>query len=104
MVIVISGASHQCCDDESPLPPVLAQVDEMEKAVDVAEKNAARFGLSLAEISGRRKWVLQTRRQVHTPVANMLDIEDTGSPPAPGPECSEHSTNSGGRRGSLKAC
>ena len=36
----------------------------MEKAVDVAEKNMARFGLSQAEISSRRKWVMQTRRQV----------------------------------------
>jgi hypothetical protein len=36
----------------------------MEKAVDVAEKNAARFRLSQAEISSRRKWVMQTRRQV----------------------------------------
>jgi hypothetical protein len=41
-----------------------AQVDEMEKAVDVAEKNMSRFGLTQAEISNRRKWVLQTRRQV----------------------------------------
>ena len=36
----------------------------MEKAVDVAEKNMARFGLTQQEISSRRKWVLQTRRQV----------------------------------------
>lgn len=39
----------------------------MEKAVDVAEKNMARFGLSQAEISSRRKWVMQTRRQVRAP-------------------------------------
>ena len=44
--------------------PVATQVDEMEKAVDVAEKNMARFGLTQQEISNRRKWVLQTRRQV----------------------------------------
>lgn len=36
----------------------------MEKAVDVAEKNMSRFGLSQAEISSRRKWVLQTRKRV----------------------------------------
>ena len=36
----------------------------MEKAVDVAEKNMRRFGLSQAEISSRRKWVLQTRKRV----------------------------------------
>jgi len=36
----------------------------MEKAVDVAEKNMSRFGLSQAEISNRRKWVMQTREKV----------------------------------------
>ncbi len=36
----------------------------MEKAVDVAEKNMSRFGLSQAEISNRRKWVMQTRKKV----------------------------------------
>lgn len=48
---------------------MLEQVDEMEKAVDVAEKNMARFGLSQAEISSRRKWVMQSRRQVCIPNA-----------------------------------
>ena len=38
----------------------------MEKAVDVAEKNMSRFGLSQAEISKRRKWVMQTRTKVQT--------------------------------------
>lgn len=42
----------------------LMQVDEMEKAVDVAEKNMSRFGLLQAEISNRRKWVMQTRKKV----------------------------------------
>ena len=37
----------------------------MEKAVDVAEKNMSRFGLSQAEISNRRKWVMQTRKKVN---------------------------------------
>ena len=39
----------------------------MEKAVDVAEKNMARFGLTQAEISNRRKWVMQTRKKVTAP-------------------------------------
>ncbi|BDA42077.1 probable Syntaxin-6 [Coccomyxa sp. Obi] len=64
------------------------QVDEMEKAVDVAEKNMARFGLSQAEISGRRKWVLQTRRQCESVMASLeashsvaLNVGlDTGTP------------------------
>lgn len=38
----------------------------MEKAVDVAEKNMSRFGLTQQEIGSRRQWVLQTRRQVRS--------------------------------------
>ncbi|EIE22051.1 hypothetical protein COCSUDRAFT_53946 [Coccomyxa subellipsoidea C-169] len=63
------------------------QVDEMEKAVDVAEKNMARFGLSQAEISGRRKWVLQTRRQCEGVMRSLeaqhsvsLSVGDPGTP------------------------
>lgn len=40
------------------------QVDEMEKAVDVAEKNMNRFGLTTQEIRSRRQWVHDTRRTV----------------------------------------
>ena len=40
------------------------QVDEMEKAVDVAEKNMTRFGLTTQEIKSRRSWVHDTRRTV----------------------------------------
>lgn len=40
------------------------QVDEMEKAVDVAEKNMNRFGLTSQEIKSRRQWVHDTRRTV----------------------------------------
>ena len=40
------------------------QVDEMEKAVDVAEKNMNRFGLTTQEIKSRRQWVHDTRRTV----------------------------------------
>lgn len=40
------------------------QVDEMDKAVEVAETNMARFGLSLQEVQSRRKWVSKTRQQV----------------------------------------
>ena len=55
---------YPLCPLYSVLRPLATQVDEMEKAVDVAEKNMARFGLTQQEISNRRKWVLQTRRQV----------------------------------------
>jgi len=40
------------------------QVDEMEKAVDVAEKNMTRFGLTTQEIRSRRSWVHDTRKTV----------------------------------------
>lgn len=46
------------------LQPHLLQVEEMSKAVDVAEKNTARFGLTQAEIASRRKWIMQTTREV----------------------------------------
>lgn len=39
----------------------------MEKAVDVAESNMARFGLTQQEVSSRRKWVSKTRQQVCVP-------------------------------------
>ena len=46
------------------LDPSVIQVDEMEKAVDVAEKNMNRFGLTTQEIRSRRSWVHDTRRTV----------------------------------------
>lgn len=36
----------------------------MSKAVDVAERNSARFGLTQAEVAARRKWIMQTQREV----------------------------------------
>ena len=36
----------------------------MEKAVDVAESNMSRFGLTAQDVASRRKWVLKTRQQV----------------------------------------
>ena len=40
------------------------QVDEMDKAVDVAEKRMNQFGLTPQEIRNRRNWVHATRRTV----------------------------------------
>lgn len=40
------------------------QVAEMEKAVDVAEKNMTRFGLTTQEIRSRRSWVHDTQKTV----------------------------------------
>ena len=41
-----------------------SQVEEMGKAVDVAERNTARFGLTQAEVASRRRWIMQTQREV----------------------------------------
>lgn len=41
-----------------------SQVDEISKAVDVAERNMARFNLTQAEIVHRRKWVHGSQKQV----------------------------------------
>lgn len=39
-------------------------INELDKAIDNAERNPQRFRLSQAEISERRKWIMSTRRQV----------------------------------------
>lgn len=39
-------------------------IDEIDRAIDAAEKNPKRFLLTQAEISERRKWVMKSRRQV----------------------------------------
>ena len=69
--------AYVCAEHSSCIMLLWVQVDEMEKAVDVAEKNMARFNLSQAEISGRRKWVLQTRRQV---CRQCPDVHNAGTP------------------------
>lgn len=58
------------------------QVDEMGKAVDVAERNSARFGLSQAEVAARRKWILQTQRDVERLEAALKSGGDGGGVPA----------------------
>lgn len=51
------------------------QVDEMEKAVDVAEKNMNRFGLTTQEIKSRRQWVHDTRRTVSSYHHHALQLQ-----------------------------
>ncbi|CAL5219033.1 g792 [Coccomyxa viridis] len=58
-------------DVEDECKSIAWQVDEMEKAVDVAEKNMSRFGLSQAEISNRRKWVMQTRKKCESIMSSL---------------------------------
>lgn len=43
---------------------VLAQVNELDSAVNRAAEQPQRFGLTPEEISSRRKWITATRRQV----------------------------------------
>ena len=43
---------------------VLVQLEELGKAVDAAEKNAARFNLTRADLSSRRRWIQETSREV----------------------------------------
>ena len=45
------------------LHPPVVQVAEIEKSIDAAEANPARFRLTQAELSSRRKWAMTTRRQ-----------------------------------------
>lgn len=40
------------------------QIEEMDKAVDAAENNMARFNLTQQEVASRRKWVTKTQQQV----------------------------------------
>jgi SYP6 family syntaxin len=40
------------------------QVDELEKAINVAERDPARFNVSGSEIESRRQWTSQTRKEV----------------------------------------
>ena len=47
----------------------------MEKAVDVAEKNMNRFGLTTQEIKSRRQWVHDTRRTVSQYQHHALDVK-----------------------------
>ena len=63
-LLVVHGAQSS---NRSPLVRSfcgVGQVEEMAKTVDVAEKHPARFGLTQAEISSRRKWIMQTTREV----------------------------------------
>lgn len=43
---------------------LLLQLEELGKAVDAAEKNAARFNLTRADLSSRRRWIQETSREV----------------------------------------
>lgn len=50
------------------------QLDEMGKAVDVAERQKQRFGLTQQEVIERRKWVHSARQQVGTAAATAQSM------------------------------
>ncbi|KAJ1274493.1 hypothetical protein BS78_05G065900 [Paspalum vaginatum] len=50
---------------------ILWQVDELEKAISVAERDPAYYGLNEAEIGRRRKWTSTARNQVLTLKRNV---------------------------------
>lgn len=49
---------------------MLLQLEELGKAVDAAEKNAARFNLTQADLASRRRWIMETNREVSVIVAS----------------------------------
>lgn len=68
----------------SPPPqPRTLQVSEIDRSLDAAEANPARFRLSQAELSDRRRWVIATRRQV-SGLAEALATarKEAAAPPA----------------------
>jgi hypothetical protein len=40
------------------------KVDELDKAIAVAERDPAKYGIDTAEIDQRKKWTTSTRNQV----------------------------------------
>ncbi|GBG69426.1 hypothetical protein CBR_g4120 [Chara braunii] len=56
--IMLSHELMKSCDS------VDWQVDELDRAISVAERDLARFGLDLAEIDRRRKWTSATKQQI----------------------------------------
>lgn len=59
-------------------------INELDKAIDNAERNPDRFRLSQAELSDRRKWIMSTRRQVEGIADGTLPPKQASAPiPAP---------------------
>lgn len=56
---------------------------EIEKSVDAAEANPARFRLSQAEVSSRRKWALTTQRQAERVSEGVADARSAAAAAGP---------------------
>ena len=50
------------------------KVDELEKAVNVAAKDPALYGIDEAELERRRRWTSNARTQVPPPLTSLLLI------------------------------
>eukprot|EP01025_Chloroclados_australasicus_P051737 TRINITY_DN6031_c0_g1_i1.p1 TRINITY_DN6031_c0_g1~~TRINITY_DN6031_c0_g1_i1.p1 ORF type:complete len:228 (-),score=11.45 TRINITY_DN6031_c0_g1_i1:144-827(-) len=55
---------------------VIYQIGEVEKALHRAEKDPARYGLSLAEISSRRKWATTTYNKAESYIQAMKEDQE----------------------------
>ncbi|KAL2634372.1 hypothetical protein R1flu_005851 [Riccia fluitans] len=60
------------------------QVDELDRAIAVAERDPARFSIDAAEIERRKKWTSSTHSQISTIRQALQNAADTKSIPARG--------------------
>ena len=65
-----AGSALAACVRRADVP--CPQVEEMERTVNVAERQAARFGLSQQEVQSRRQWVQRTKQEVREPQEESL--------------------------------
>lgn len=54
------------------------QVDELDKAIAVAERDPARYGLDNAEIAQRKRWTAITRNQISAMKKTVQDSQSNG--------------------------
>lgn len=55
------------------------QVDELDKAITVAERDPARYGLNSTEIAQRKKWTNLTRNQISAIKKSVQEAQSNGS-------------------------
>ncbi|CAK9868472.1 unnamed protein product [Sphagnum jensenii] len=60
------------------------QVEELDRATGVAERDPARFSIDLAEIERRKKWIASTFSQVHSIRRKLQTAAENGSGIRPG--------------------
>lgn len=64
---------------------IIWQLNELNSAVDVAAENPARFNLTIEECNSRRRWIENTRRQVHG-IKDSIKTATAAGPNGPPPE------------------